>query len=182
MIRGYKYLVGNKIGSLFIESCIVKNKRTFLLCKCDCGNEKLIFGYHIKSGKIKSCGCKSKKAFGKMNPSFTGYEEISGTLWRKIKEGALKRNFDFSIDLPYIWELFINQNRKCAISGVSLNFNKGFKIRDGNASLDRIDSSKGYIEGNVQWVDKTINKIKGKLTDEELIKWANIISNFQHNK
>lgn len=28
------------------------------------------------------------------------------------------------------------------------------------ASLDRIDSSKGYVLGNIQWVHKDINKMK----------------------
>lgn len=27
------------------------------LCKCDCGNEKVIAGYSLRSGKTKSCGC-----------------------------------------------------------------------------------------------------------------------------
>lgn len=37
------------------------------------------------------------------------------------------------------------------------------------ASLDRIDSSLGYIEGNVQWVLREINFMKGNL-DEEYFK------------
>lgn len=27
------------------------------LCKCDCGNEKIIYGGHLESGHTKSCGC-----------------------------------------------------------------------------------------------------------------------------
>lgn len=37
----------------------------------------------------------------------------------------------------------------------------------GTASLDRIDSSGDYAEGNVQFVHKTINKMKWDLTDME---------------
>lgn len=37
------------------------------------------------------------------------------------------------------------------------------------ASLDRIDSSKGYIEGNVQWLHKDINRLKINYSDEDLI-------------
>jgi hypothetical protein len=37
-----------------------QTKRRFL-CKCDCGNEKVILLAHLKSGKIKSCGCFNKE-------------------------------------------------------------------------------------------------------------------------
>lgn len=33
-----------------------QTKRQFL-CECDCGNKKVVFLQHLKSGKIKSCGC-----------------------------------------------------------------------------------------------------------------------------
>lgn len=26
-------------------------------CKCDCGNEKIVYGGHLESGHTKSCGC-----------------------------------------------------------------------------------------------------------------------------
>ena len=39
----------------------------------------------------------------------------------------------------------------------------------GNASLDRIDNSKGYIKGNVQWVTKDINMCKRTLNNESFI-------------
>ena len=53
-------------------------------------------------------------------------------------------------------EKFQAQEGKCALSGVKLTFG-----RNGNASLDRIDPSKYYVEGNMQWVHKSVNKMKG---------------------
>jgi hypothetical protein len=44
------------------------------------------------------------------------------------------------------------------------------------ASLDRIDSSKGYVEGNVQWVHKRINIMKNDLSDSEFIEWCRVVS------
>lgn len=181
MIRGYTHLVGKRVGSLSILSSIDKKKRTYLLCKCDCGVEKLIYGHHIKSGKCLSCGCKSAKAIGKLNPTYTGYEDISGTLWNHIVDGAKARNLEVSIDMPYVWNVFLKQNRKCALSGIELKFNKQFCIRDGNASLDRIDSSKGYIDGNVQWITKSLNKMKGKMSDFEFVKWCKLVANYNAN-
>lgn len=50
------------------------------------------------------------------------------------------------------------------------------------ASLDRIDSSKGYIEGNVQWVHKRINKMKLDDSDTEFIEWCRLIADFNKDK
>jgi hypothetical protein len=57
--------------------------------------------------------------------------------------------------------------------------NKG--VRDlGNASLDRIDSSIGYVEGNVAWVYKPINIMKQTLNSAEFIDLCKKIAN--HNQ
>jgi hypothetical protein len=42
------------------------------------------------------------------------------------------------------WELFTKQECRCALSGLPLYFPSKRNKTDGNASLDRIDSSKGY--------------------------------------
>jgi hypothetical protein len=40
------------------------------------------------------------------------------------------------------------------------------------ASLDRIDSSKGYIIGNVQWAHKMVNRMKNDMPQEEFIEFC----------
>ena len=74
--------------------------------------------------------------------------------------------------------MFLKQNKKCALSGVLLSFNTIAKNQTSKktASLDRIDSSKGYIEGNVQWVHKKINDLKSNFDEDTLIKMCNLIS------
>jgi hypothetical protein len=37
------------------------------------------------------------------------------------------------------------------------------------ASIDRIDSSKGYIEGNIVWVHKDVNIMKNVFTKEHFL-------------
>lgn len=44
------------------------------------------------------------------------------------------------------------------------------------ASLDRIDSSKGYVEGNVQWVHKDVNYIKQDLEESYFKKLCKLIT------
>lgn len=43
-------------------------------------------------------------------------------------------------------------------------------------TIDRIDSAKGYVKGNIQWIDKDINRIKLNLTDTEFIEWCKIVT------
>lgn len=47
-------------------------------------------------------------------------------------------------------------------------------------SLDRIDSTKGYIEGNVQWVHKSVNIMKSTLTQEQFINFCKLVA--ENNK
>lgn len=105
------------------------------------------------------------------------YKEISSKYWSNLKHGALYRNFSFEISMEYAWSLFEKQKGLCALSGVEIEFHKSGNHRSQQtASLDRIDSSKGYLEGNVQWIHKAIQSMKMNKQDKDLIYWANKIA------
>ncbi len=108
-----------------------------------------------------------------------GYKDISGSYFCIIKAGAKVRNLEFALSLKYLQELLEKQNYKCSLSGVQLIFPTCLSIegrKQQNASLDRIDSNKGYIEGNVQWVHKIINNIKWELSQEDFVLWCNKVT------
>jgi archaellum component FlaC len=48
------------------------------------------------------------------------------------------------------------------------------------ASLDRVDSAKGYIKGNVQWVHKDINMMKQQYSQEYFIQMCRLTT--EHSK
>jgi len=108
-----------------------------------------------------------------MSSKKTGYEGISGTIWASIKGNAKTRKIPFLITIKYAWDLFLRQDKKCALSGLYLEFGHGYLSKHfrskTTASLDRINSKLGYIEGNVQWVHKDINLMKWKLPQERFI-------------
>jgi hypothetical protein len=168
-------LVGKQFGKLKVIELDHKKRRSYWLCKCDCGNVKTIRGTSLTSGATKSCGCLSRRT-GENHPRFNGYKEISGRKWIEIRKSCQKRNLDFDITLPYLWELFLKQNRLCALTKLPLTFSYRWNDRDGTASLDRIDSSKGYIKGNVQWVHKDINLMKWNLDQSHFIKMCKLVS------
>ena len=51
-------LSGQKFGRLTVLSFFeTRNGRARWLCRCDCGNEKVVNATELKLGKTKSCGC-----------------------------------------------------------------------------------------------------------------------------
>ena len=51
-----------------------------------------------------------------------------------------------------------------------------------NISIDRINSSLGYIRGNVQLVCDAVNVMKSNSTEEELYQWSLMIVENYHGK
>lgn len=156
-------------------------KVRFWKVKCFCGNIFLAYTNEIISNKRKSCGCiRTEKEWKVNRRSKKGYMEIHGGYWRRIIEGAKKRELDFLVSIEYAWELFILQNKKCKLSGVDIGFgieNGETSLRNTTASLDRIDSSLGYIEGNIQWVHKKINLMKQNLNETEFKYFCKMVTN-----
>jgi hypothetical protein len=99
--------------------------------------------------------------------------------WSKWKYKAKIRHLDFQITPKYMEKVFIQQNGCCIFTGLPLSFDKVAYINIGTASIDRIDSKKGYIEGNVQWTHKIVNIIKNNLMDNDFISWCKKIN--QHS-
>lgn len=175
-------LVGVVLGKLtVVKYRYTIKKDTFWLCKCECGSEPLIRGKHIKNNRIQSCGCNKRRK----SPFRKGHQEIPRSYFRDIKSKAKIRGFAFEISVEYIWEKFIEQDRKCALSGEALMFpivqSSNFRCLQ-TASIDRIDSLKGYVTGNVQWVHKHINYMKQDLHDDEFVSWCRKVADFSRNQ
>ncbi len=148
-------MLGKKFGLLTVIDDAGKDKKGHIMykCKCECGTIKDIHGTHLRSKKTLSCGCKNR------------LKGISSDLWYNIIKGSLRvrtsRNkLEVNITKEYVYNLFLEQNGKCKLSNIPITLPKTWKDRNHTASLDRIDSSLGYIIGNVQWVHKHINLMK----------------------
>ena len=119
------------------------------------------------------CNCLFNSSKQRLNEQ---YGEISGRKFTRLKWSAKNRNIDFDLTIEYLWELFLKQKRKCALSGHKLSFNG----KNVSVSLDRIDSLKGYTEGNVQWIHKDVNFMKHTFSQQKFIDWCKKI--VYHNK
>jgi hypothetical protein len=178
--------IGNRYGLLTVVSFagITPCGHKTYNCICDCGNPTIRTSTSIRRSENSSCGCFSKK--GAAHSQWTGVGEISSGFWYdhivKSADGSkygnrIRKTKELTLTIQEAWDIFLYQSRKCALSGIELTFPFGHKDKSWTASLDRIDSSKGYILGNVQWVHKDINIMKNKFNQEHFINMCKLISN-----
>lgn len=79
----------NKYGRITIIGQKLKNN-TKVLCKCDCGKEKMISIYNLKSGGVKSCGCLHKeRMIEEAKKRFTGKIPANAKDYTGMKIGCI---------------------------------------------------------------------------------------------
>lgn len=155
-----------------------KDRRWYKPCP-SCGREQsyLRRNYAIMSYNIgKECkGCANSRP---ENNSHKGWIKgvLRASFARKYKAFAALRRLDWGVTFEYLADLLIEQDFKCALTGWDIDT---LEVNKNTASLDRIDSSKGYIEGNVQWLHKIANMSKQQYTQEEFINMCKAVADNQ---
>lgn len=163
--RGSKYdnLISKDdiFGKMAVLSEKVSIDGAWVLCECECGNQSKVRVRRLLDGLNRACKTCS---IGIYSTNWRGVGELPSTVFTKIKLRAKNRNIKFDLTKKYLWKLYFNQNKQCALSGLDIDFGvedgRNLSKYQGTASLDRIDSMGEYVEGNVQWVHKHINFMK----------------------
>lgn len=174
-------------------------KNVELTC-ANCGNlfhkEFKEYKRQIKSGKNRffcglSCVCikrnEENPPKGNLQNLIPGKTKDQYTPFRwyllRIDCRSRKKNRDYDITLEYLKILWEEQKGICPLTGWELILPKDTRqawnvanIR--NASLDRIDSSKGYMQGNVRFVAVIANYAKQSFTDKELFEFCNSVTEY----
>lgn len=178
-------LTGKKFGRLTALGLDkdARNKSKWI-CLCECGIKKSILTASLESGKSKSCGCLHKEIVKNLH-QVEKYEEVPLTFLKRIQESAKRRNLECSISVEDIWNIYIKQSKKCLFTKQKIGFcddRKKSNHISHTASLDRLDSTKGYIKENCCLVHKDINFMKQNFTVEQFIKYCKlIIENYECN-
>ena len=189
-------VTGYKLWNI-VEEFKQDNRRMMRIACPDCSYEYTI--RKTKYREYRSCArCRfvvqNRDNLGKHR----GVGDLTRTYFNYFRNTARHRGVSFTVSLEHLWALAVNQNMRCALSGLPLvfptiqggdgnwtaDYNAQQKIRLGSgrvemASLDRIDSSKPYEEGNVQWVNKYVNIMKNGLSQDEFIHYCHLVAS-QH--
>lgn len=142
-----------------------KNNHTYKYkCRCSCGTEQEVDCYNLEKGISQRCySCSMKNRTGENNTAWTGYKEIPGRFFYRLKKGAKNRQIVFDITIENVYESFVEAGGVCALTGVPIS------IDEGTASIDRVVSSKGYTKENIQWVHKDVNIMKNKFDQQYFV-------------
>jgi len=168
---------------------------------CDTCNEEFEkarneYNRRIRLGKDKfycslSCSGKSPESVKNIVSNRSGYpvwelnnpkkhDEYSKfrPILKMLRDRVKRKPRDFNLTLEYLKEIWDKQNGKCPFTNFDLElrtYKNDSRLNIKSASLDRIDNSKGYVQGNVRFVSVMFNFARNKFSDEEVIEFAQAV-------
>ena len=166
--------IGNHVGNWKVISEKFKENKVYKnTCQCICGTIRNVPTWHLNNNKSKGCGCTN--IIGRFKAKCVG--DLSASYYTSFKYSRQSKGIEFSDDLSmgHLWYLYEQQEGRCALSGIPIPLNpqwsqqnkgKSTKIVQ-TASIDRIDSSKGYTPDNIVLTINEINIMKNNLTIKE---------------
>ena len=176
-------LVGKRFGALVVESLMASSdsKATRYVCRCDCGATVETILAHLNQGKTRSCGCQShlqnkefgvpavdKYSKGKYNKTEASVRELYSTYRSRCK----RKDREWKITYDEFRNLIFGN---CSYCGVPPSNQHRTKCHEGTTAyngLDRIDSSLGYIDGNVVTACSRCNLAKRNMGILEFLSWV----------
>jgi hypothetical protein len=190
-------MVGKRYNDwLVLEHSHTNGKIPYYLCKCMAGCDKqfVVDGRNIRNGTSKrcvNCGFKnaSKIRTGVRKSKLSAYDMRLNYLFGEKRKLALARGLAWELSIKQ-FEVLIFAN--CHYSGlppsttVNILKNKGLHSTwgdEGNITyngIDRIDSSKGYIPGNVVTANSKINCAKNDDSVKDFLAWVKQIAIHQN--
>ena len=161
--KSAKEMAGQKFGRLTVIKRVGSNKRgdATWLCNCKCGKRAVLVGAHLRSGRVKSCGCllalpEGVASFNKVLSSMKRSAKHRGYTWQLTKE-------QFSTLTQQTCYYCGMEPSQCGHHS-----SHGDHIYNG---LDRVDNSKDYTIDNVVPCCGDCNRAKGTKTTEEFKVW-----------
>lgn len=145
----------------------------------DCKKVKLFIFFDQKHKRRQCLKCKTAQAVHRVNRSPKSYIR---NLVVQLRYSRKKQGHKWDIGKKEIYQLYLNQEGKCALSGVEMtHFRTNKEEGDTNISIDRIDPEGQYVISNIQLVCKRVNYMKHNKDQKTFLNWVSLIYNNSNN-
>lgn len=160
-------LTGQRFGRLYVLCEVGRNNsgKVLWLCRCDCGNEKIIIGGDLRSGRTTSCGCYHQEVVTEQatihGKRFSRLYRIWCAMKRRCNSPSSTRYADYGgrgIKVCAEWEHSFSVFQRWAMEN-------GYSDE---LSIDRIDVNAGYSPENCRWAD-AVTQARNKRSNRDLI-------------
>jgi hypothetical protein len=161
-------------GMVFGEYTVLEYKgNCFWLCRCSCKTEKLINGRDLRDGTAgKSCGCIKKPRW-----HMPGYSEFTIYLHHITSRITSGKKCEINITVEDLGKQWESQRGLCPFTGKPMLHMLPKPTGPKNpyqASVDRIDPSKGYIKTNIRFISMIANYAKHLFSDKDVIEFCRL--------
>ena len=103
------------------------------------------------------------------------------SIWNNLTGNAKVRGLEVGINKQDIINIWKSQKGLCALTGLPMQLvqakriNRTRNLNHYRASVDRIDSERGYHKDNIRLVCAYVNIMRSDMTDEQLRFWCEAI-------
>jgi len=118
------------------------------------------YNRHVNHFCSKKCSQLSQRLY-----PFNPLKDLRYRMLSGAKRRAKTKGFTFNLTLDDIPEI----PEYCVVLGIKIEPNPDKVVWNNSPSLDRIDSSLGYVKGNVRIISHRANSLKSNATVEELL-------------
>jgi len=159
---------GNRYGILTVTRFAeVRRGKAYWLCKCDCGNQCVVRGSHLRSGGVNSCGCLVRLSRGK-----AAFNRLLGS----YRRSARKRGIPWRLTRQQFAELTQQECHYCGAAPSQVSSGQRYNGQYEYNGVDRKDNTKGYSPDNVVACCWHCNRMKGDLGYQEFLALIRTIS------
>lgn len=150
----FKDLTGQKFGKLTVIKRVEndKNGSARWLCRCECGNEKIVDGGHLRSNKIKSCGCLLTDILIDRNHIHGMTNTRLFHIWQGIKNRCFNKNFQHYKHYGARGIIICKEWKDDFISFYNWSMANGYNDK---LTIDRIDVNGNYEPNNCRWIKQS---------------------------